>query len=53
MRATISPGTVRSFSPAPNSDANISDKAVDTHAVSERSERFLKPRTATERRAWF
>src|SRR5689334_10135920 len=41
---------VRSLPPSDNSVVSISERAVESHAVSERAERFLKPSTATERR---
>ena len=50
MRATFSPGMVRSRSPAASSVLSISDSAVESHALSARPDRFLKPSTATERR---
>ena len=50
MRATFSPGMVRSRSPALSSVVNISPSAVDSQALSARPERFLKPSTATDRR---
>ena len=50
MRETFSPGTVRSRAPAPSSAVSISASAVESHACSALPDRFLKPRTATDRR---
>ena len=50
MRTTCSPGTIRSFSPAASSVVSMSEKAADNQTASGRCERFLKPRTATDRR---
>jgi len=50
VRATSSPETVRSFSPAANSVVNISGSAEASHVLSGRGERFLKFRTAMDGR---
>ena len=51
MRATFSPGIVRSCSPAASSVVNISENAVESQAASCRPDTFRKPSTATDRRA--
>ncbi len=50
MREMVSPGTVRSWSPAASSVVSISERAVDSHAEAAWPERFLNPSTATDRR---
>lgn len=51
MRATSSPGIIRSFSPAANSVLNIIGSPVVIQAASACPLRFLNPNTATEGRA--
>ena len=50
MRATFSPGMVRSASPAASSVVSISANAVESHTASARPVTFLKPSTAIDRR---
>src|SRR4029077_2998817 len=50
VRATLSAGIVRNCSPAASSVVSQSASAVESQASSVRPERFLKPRTATDRR---
>src|SRR6185295_17058320 len=51
MRATFSPAIARICSPAVRSVVSISANAVDSHAASDRPDRFLNPSTAIDRRA--
>src|ERR1700733_12994878 len=50
IRATFSAGIRRNCPPADSWVVSQSDRAVESHARSERSDRFLNPSTATERR---
>src|SRR5580704_7607882 len=49
-RVTVSPGMVRSRSPAASSVVNISESAVESHAESALPDTFFMAKTATERR---
>ncbi len=47
---TFSLGMMRSVSPAASSVDSISESATESHSISRRPVRFLKPSTASERR---